>query len=192
MVSVNGDGVVSAVAAGRAAVVASAGGKSSGAVRFRVTEVGDPTKRIRVLYAANTRIMVATTENDDGDTVVADDLNLGAAFSHTIITEQQVLQNGVMVWTPEGNVDVEWASSDAGILVANGEVTTDGTTGQATINLVTSDGATPPVYALGLATAAEHAVDVEIKKLGTVDLVLTATNSLPANAPVTIAAQPDE
>ena len=54
-----------------------------------------------------------------------------------------------------------------------------------------SVGGDPPVYSLSDDTADEHDVDVEIKDLGTVDLVLTATNSLSANAPVTIAAQPE-
>ena len=197
IVSVSGDGEVSGIGAGTATVTASAGGKTSNGVRFRVTDFSDPNVRIRVLFTTTTQIPVAadTTTNTAGDVVVsiepaaAADLALSAAFSHRIVVERL----GVTGWANVGaGTTVDWKSANTGILVANGSVATDAV-GEATVRLVLTDDATatPVVWRLGLNSDTEHAVDSTIGDFGTTELEFSTTGALDALAPVTIVNKDD-
>ena len=198
IVSVSGEGEVSGIGAGMATVFASAGGKTSNGVRFRVTDFSDPNIRIRVLFTSTTQIPVAadTTKTLSGDVVsivpasqATNDtgLMLAAAFSHRVIVERL----GPTGWANVGAAtNVSWMSNSADILVATGTLATD-TNGEATIQLVVSDGTTPPVFDLPDNTELGHTADVVIAGFGTTELNISVSGALDVLAPVTIVNKDD-
>ena len=168
-------GVVSAVSAGRASVVASSGGKTSAPVHFTVTDIADPDLRIRPLYItdANRTIMVPVHAEDDEEN------KKGSIIIPVLPTDTGL--NRVMAEIQEKDANGNW-------VLAQGESST-----------VTAMSQNPDVIAFGMndtpatASGGEITLVIEashIKGLGSANIVLSYDGAHDAAVVVKVAAAP--